>query len=72
MQSRLAPRRYISRINLQERCHDVVPATGGRPVRVFLWEDHPGGGASLMAELEAARLTHAELEAARRAAIETK
>jgi hypothetical protein len=59
-----SPRRFTALANVKERCHDVVPVEGGRPVNSYLWEDYPAGVAGVEAQREADRLNYDELQRA--------
>ena len=55
------PRRFTALANIKDRCHDVVPVTGGDPVEIFSWEDYPQGVAGVEAQRYADRLNYNEL-----------
>jgi hypothetical protein len=59
-----SPRRFTALANPADRCHDVVPVEGGKPVAVFMWDKYPRGVAGVEAQREADRLNYAELQRA--------
>jgi hypothetical protein len=61
---RNAPRRFKVLANIAEKCHDVVPLEGGKPVDTFAWEDYPHGVAGVEAQRRADALNYDELQRA--------